>query len=221
MAKVVAYIRVSTDKQDVANQRYEILAKANSARLGEVAFVEDAVSGRRPWQERKMGALLDGLVEGDVLIVSEISRLGRSVLEIFEILSISVRRGIRVVAVKNDWELSGRIESKVVAMAYGMAAEIEADLIRQRTHAALDARKRALAKDGYFISKAGNRVTSLGRPRGPGRSKLDAHRDSIVEDLKSGVKRYVVAARYGSTPANLRNWLKKNSLDAVGKARKE
>ena len=215
--KVLAYIRVSTDRQDVENQRYEILKKANSLGLGPVEFVEETISGRKSWQDRGIGVAVKALGEGDVLIVSEISRLGRSMLEIFEVLSILARQKVRIYSVKNDWELSGGIQSKVIAMAYSLAAEIEADLIRQRTTAALNTRKRKLETDGFFISKAGRRVTSLGRPKGPGKSKLDEHRTAIVHDLESGMKRYAVAGRYGTSTSNLWNWLKQNGLQDVGK----
>lgn len=215
--KTLAYIRVSTDRQDVDNQRLEILALANSKGLGQVVFIEETVSGRKPWRERAVFEGLSSLAAGDALVVSELSRLGRSMLEIMEILSVATTRGVRVFAAKGDWALDGSIQSKLVAMCFSMAAEIERDLIRQRTSAALDTRKRMISDQGHFISKAGNRVTSLGRPRGPGQSKLDKVRDRVIEELGHGVKRIVVAERYGTTPANLRNWLAKRGLGHLGK----
>jgi DNA invertase Pin-like site-specific DNA recombinase len=201
--KAAAYIRVSTDKQDVDNQRLEILELVNQKGLGTVTFTDETVSGRKTWRDRKLGGLLDDLTRGDALVVAELSRLGRSMLEIMEILSVSTQKGIKVYAAKGDWALDGSLQSKVVAMCFAMAAEIERDLISQRTRAALQTRKA--------------RGLPLGRPTGPGRSKLDKSRDRIIEDLKQGFKRYVVAQRYGTTPANLRNWLAKHGLSEVGK----
>ena len=210
--KTVGYLRVSTDLQDVDNQRLEVLRLANDRGLGSVEFVEEIVSGRKSWRDRELAGVLAGLGKGDVVIVAELSRLGRSMLEIMEILSIATRAGVVVYAVKGEWVLDGSLQSKVVALAFSMASEIERDLIASRTRAAL-ATKAALLKDnGYFISKAGNKVYSLGRPPGPGASKLDEHREGIIEDLAIGVTRKRVAARLHTTEGNLRNWLRKRGL---------
>jgi len=92
----VAYIRVSTDKQDADNQRLEILRLANDRALGQVRFVEEVVSGRKSWRDREIASVLDSLKAGDALVVAEFSRLGRSMLEIMEILSIATQRGVKV-----------------------------------------------------------------------------------------------------------------------------
>ena len=118
-------------------------------------------------------------------------------LEIMEILSVAKENGIEVFAVKNNWSLNGSIESKIVAMVFSMAAEIERDLISQRTKEALKARKAIGVK--------------LGRPVGPGKSKLDKHKDEIIALLKNGSTKRVVAQRYGTTVPNLYNWIKKNN----------
>jgi DNA invertase Pin-like site-specific DNA recombinase len=117
-----------------------------------------------------------------------------------EMLSVSRQKGISIYAVKGGWELNGSIQSKVMAMAFSIAAEIERDLISKRTKEALKARKAQGIK--------------LGRPRGPGKSKLDEHRDEIIALLKNGSTKKYVAKRYGTSPPNLHNWLKKNKIDA-------
>jgi DNA invertase Pin-like site-specific DNA recombinase len=132
---------------------------------------------------------------GDTLIVSELSRLGRSMLECMEILSIAAQIGVNVYAVKGNWQLDNSIQSKIVAMAFSMAAEIERDLISQRTKEALAARK-----------QAGQR---LGRSKGSGKSKLDQYRLEIEALLANGSKQSFIAARYGTTESNLSNWLQK------------
>jgi DNA invertase Pin-like site-specific DNA recombinase len=119
-------------------------------------------------------------------------------LEIMESLSVAKQKGIFIYAVKGGWELNGTIRSKVMAMAFSIAAEIERDLISARTKEALKARKAAGVK--------------LGRPKGPGRSKLDQHRDEIVAFLNNGSPKAWVARKYGTTRTNLYNWLQKNHL---------
>jgi len=109
-------------------------------------------------------------------------------------------KGIYIYAVKGEWELNGTIQSKVMAMVFSIAAEIERDLISSRTKEALKARKAA--------------GIQLGRPRGPGKSKLDEHREEIIALLKNGSSKTFVAKRYRSTIVNLYNWLKKNKIDA-------
>ncbi|MBU2551696.1 MAG: recombinase family protein, partial [Proteobacteria bacterium] len=105
MPKTVAYIRVSTDRQDVDNQRLEILNLVNERGLGKAGFVEETVSGRQSWRERKLAQVIEGLAEGDNLVVAELSRLGRSMLEIMEILAVLAGRGVHVYAAKGGWAL--------------------------------------------------------------------------------------------------------------------
>jgi len=196
--KCVAYLRVSTDAQDLEKNRADILVMANAKGLGWVDFVEEKVSGTKNWKERKIKQAIDDLGQGDTLIVPELSRLGRSMLEIMEILSIAKEKGIHVHAVKGNWSLNGDIQSKIIGMVFAMAAEIERDLISARTKEALRARKAA--------------GVTLGRPRGPGKSKLDNYQPEIEALLKNGATQTFIAKRYGTTPANLSNWIKKSGL---------
>jgi DNA invertase Pin-like site-specific DNA recombinase len=115
-----------------------------------------------------------------------------------EILSIALDRGIQIFAIKGNWQLDQSIQSKIVAMAFSMAAEIERDLISQRTTEALRARKAA--------------GKPLGRPKGPGKSKLDQFRPEIEALLVNGSTQKFIAQRYHTTEANLHNWMKKNGL---------
>ena len=142
--------------------------------------------------------ILDEAKKGDRVIVSELSRLGRSMLECMEILSIATEKGVAIYAIKGSWQLDKTIQSKIVAMAFSMASEIERDLISKRTTEALKARKAAGVK--------------LGRPKGPGKSKLDIYRVEIEALLANGATQKFIAQRYGSTEANLHNWLKKLGL---------
>ena len=198
--KTVAYLRVSTIDQDTEKNKNEILKLANDKDFGKVQFIEEKVSGKKSWKERKIKLIIDDLKEGDRLIVPELSRLGRSMLEIMEMLSIAKDKGIYIYAVKGGWELNGTIQSKVMAMAFSIAAEIEHDLISKRTKEALKARKAQGIK--------------LGRPKGAGKSKLDKHREEIIALLKNGSTKKYVAKKYGTTSPNLINWIKKNNIDA-------
>lgn len=199
--QTIAYLRVSTTDQDLEKNKFEILQLANAKGLGQVQWVEETVSGRISWRKRRIAAVLDRLRAGDDLIVSELSRLGRSMLECMEILSISAQKGIHLHAVKGNWQLDDSIQSKIVAIAFSMAAEIERDLISQRTKEALATRKEMGVR--------------LGRPRGVGKSKLDPYQPEIDALLANGSTQKFIAQRYGTTEANLSRWLKKHQLRRV------
>ena len=149
------------------------------------------------WKARKIKQIIDDLSKGDRLIVPEFSRLGRSMLEIMEMLSILKDKEVNVYAVKGNWELNGSLQSKIMAMVFSIASEIERDLISKRTKEALRARKVAGVK--------------LGRPKGAGKSKLDEYREEIVALLRNGSSKKFVADRYGTSQVNLYNWINKNS----------
>lgn len=196
--RTIAYLRVSTAEQDIEKNKSDILRLANEKELGKVEWVEEQASGRISWRKREIAHVLDTLQPGDNLVVSELSRLGRSMLECMEILSISSQKQINIYAVKGNWQLDQSIQSKIMAMAFAMAAEIERDLISQRTKEALAARKRAGMK--------------LGRPKGSGKSKLDKYRPEIEALLETGSTQRYIAGRFNTTESNLSRWMKKHGL---------
>jgi DNA invertase Pin-like site-specific DNA recombinase len=197
----IAYLRVSTIDQDLEKNKFQILQLANDKGLGRVQWVEEKVTSRVSRHKRQIATILDQLQRGDNLIISELSRLGRSMLECMEILSIASQKGIHIYAVKGNWRLDNSIQSKIVAMAFSMAAEIERDLISQRTKEALAAKKKAGVK--------------LGRPRGVGKSKLDQYRPEIEALFANGSTQKFMAKRYGTTEANLSRWIKRYGLKRV------
>lgn len=203
MPKTFGYLRVSTTDQDLDKNKADILLLANNKELGQVKFVEEKASGRISWKKRKIADLISSLQKGDSIIVSELSRLGRSMLECMEILSIATQEGINIFSVKGSWQLDGSIQSKIIAMAFSMAAEIEKELISQRTKEALREKKRLGIK--------------LGRPKGPGKSKLDKFELEIEALLANGSTQKFIAERYDTTPANLSNWLKKRRAEGKSK----
>ena len=196
--KALGYLRVSTADQDLDKNKAEILQLANERDLGKVHWVKETASGRVAWRKRKIAQVLEQAQRGDTILISELSRLGRSMLECMEILSIAMTRGINLYAVKGNWQLDQSIQSKVIAMAFSMAAEIERELISQRTREALRVKKAAGMK--------------LGRPKGPGKSKLDAFRPEIEALLANGSTQKFIAQRYHTTEANLHNWMKKRGI---------
>jgi len=196
--KTIAYLRVSTIDQDIEKNKAAILHLANSRQLGHVRFVEEKVSGKISWRNRKIAEILASTQKGDNIIVSELSRLGRSMLECMEILSIASQKGINIYAIKGNWQLDSSIQSKIIAMAFSMAAEIERDLISKRTREALQVKKLNGMK--------------LGRPKGIGKSKLDTYKIEIAALLKNGATQKFIAGRYHTTEANLHQWMKKHDI---------
>ena len=198
MSKTYAYIRVSTDKQDLQNQKYAILEYVNKKKLGSVEFVEESVSGKVSWKNRKLKDLIDDLKSGDNLIVAELSRLGRSMLEIMELLSILLRKGVNIYVIKGNYELKDDIQSKVLTFAFSLSSEMERELISQRTKEAL-AKRKAKGK-------------KLGRPKGSYSSKLDEKKEYIEELLDKGVSISSIAKILGVHYHTVRNYVKTRGL---------
>ena len=172
---IYGYIRVSTDKQTVENQRYEINQFCNRQEMVIEKWIEETISGAKNVEDRKLGKLLKRMKKGDILICSELSRLGRNLLMIMGILNECMNKDIQVWTIKDSYRLGSDINSKVLAFAFGLSAEIERNLISQRTKEAL-ARKRA---EGVV----------LGRPKGrkSSKTKLTGKEQKIKELLDKKV----------------------------------
>lgn len=169
------YIRVSSDKQTVENQRFEIRRFCEAQKLTVDGWIEETISGTRDYSARRLGRLLKKVGSGDLIICSELSRLGRNLFMIMEILNICMNKGCRVWTIKDRYRLGDDIPSKVLAFAFGLSAEIERNLISQRTKEAL-ARKKA---EGIV----------LGRPKGavsqPEKLKL-FHKKELIRSMLTG-----------------------------------
>jgi len=197
--KTIGYLRVSTQEQDLEKNKADILQWANEKGLGPVKWIEEKVSGTKDWRKRELGKLVNSLKSGDWLVTPEFSRLARSTLQILEILSELKKKGVNVYVIKGAQHVNGTIESKVFLTMMSLFAEIERDLISARTKEGLKARVEQGVK--------------LGRPKGPGKSKLDQFRPEIEALLKNGSRIGFIAKRYQVTSATLINWIKKNEID--------
>ena len=193
---VIGYIRVSSAKQTLEHQHFEIEQFAKKHDLNIDNWVEEKISSRKALKNRKLGELLENLQENDILISCEISRLGRNMLMIMSILNYCVQKGIRIYTIKDNFELSDNINSKIIAFAFALASEIERNLISQRTREALAAKKMAGMK--------------LGRPPGTSVkvSRLLSDLPSVRRRLLEGESLVRIAKAYGIHRNTLSHYLK-------------
>lgn len=201
---IYGYIRVSSDKQTVENQRFEIGQFADQKNINIGGWIEETISGTKNYDKRKLGKLLRKVQAGDLIICSELSRLGRSLFMIMDILNICMNKNCKVWTVKDGYRLGDDIQSKVLAFAFGLSAEIERNLISQRTREAL-ARKRA---EGVV----------LGRPVGstrPQSFKLYGKDDQIARCMDRGMSQVKIAKKLGVHRITLASFIKANGIAAI------
>ena len=175
MGKIVAYLRASTDKQDLNHQKLELLEFARKKSLSIDEFIEITISSRKNSKQRRIDELLCMLNDGDILLVTELSRLGRSTAEVITIVNSLAKRNIRVIVLKQNLDISQQdINSKVTLTLFSLFSELERDLISLRTKEALASKKR----QGQI----------LGKPKGTiQKSKFDKHAEKIKELLDYGL----------------------------------
>jgi len=195
-----AYLRVSTDEQDVNNQKHGILEYANGHGMAGLVFVEDVASGKLDWQKRKIGELLLGQCKaGDTVVFAEISRMARSTLQVLEILRHCVDGGINVHVAKQKMILDGSMQARITATVLGLAAEIEREFISMRTKEALAKRK----AEGV----------QLGRPKGPAeRVMLDDKAGQIMDYLAKKISKRDIARLLECSPSTLYAWLRRRGV---------
>lgn len=197
---IYGYIRVSTDKQTVENQRYEINNFCERQEILVNKWIEETISGAKNVDDRKLGKLLKKMKKGDILICSELSRLGRNLLMIMGVLNECMNRDIQVWTIKDNYRLGSDINSKVLAFAFGLSAEIERNLISQRTKEAL-ARKRA---EGVI----------LGRPVGSksSKTKLTGQEKKIQELLDKKVSYSAIGRILGVHRLTVSSFVKRENF---------
>ena len=195
---IYGYIRVSSDKQSVENQRYEINNFCKRERFEIDGWIEETISGTRGYNDRQLGKLLRKVRRGDLIICAELSRLGRNLFMIMEILNLCMTKECKVWTIKDNYRLGEDIQSKVLAFAFGLSAEIERNLISQRTREALARRK----AEGV----------PLGRPRGkrnsPGKYKLSGKESLIATLLQKGVPKSEIARKCKVERSTLNRFIK-------------
>lgn len=178
---IYGYIRVSTDRQTVENQRFEIRKFCERQNLKIDGWIEETISGTKAYSKRALGKLLNKVKKDDLIICAELSRLGRNLFMIMEILNICMTKECRVWTIKDNYRLGDDIQSKVLAFAFGLSAEIERNLISQRTKEAL-ARKR---EEGVTLGRPVGRFSS--------RTKLSGKEEAIRQMLDAGMKKTKIA----------------------------
>jgi DNA invertase Pin-like site-specific DNA recombinase len=198
---IYGYLRVSTDEQDSNNQKLGVCKKAESLGLSvDDWIIDDGISGTKEPEKRLLGKLMKKLQKGDVIITSELSRLGRKLFMIMRILEFCMLHDVKVYTVKDGYELGDNIQSKVLAFAFGIAAEIERDMISQRTKEAL-ARKRL---EGVILGRPKGRRTS------PDKLKLSSKTVLINALLNEGVSQRKIAKICKVDRNTLARFLKNN-----------
>ena len=194
---IYGYIRVSTDQQSTSNQKFEINRYAASHNIQIDKWVEETISSRKPLNKRKLGSLLAELKDGDILISTEISRLGRSLLEVMGILQHCLAQNCQIWTLKEHYKLGSDIASKVLAFAFGLSAEIERQLISERTKMSLD--------------KLKSQGKHLGRPFGAKSKslKLSKNTKKVKDLIAKGLPKAQIARLLGVDKLTLYRFLKK------------
>lgn len=197
MAKIYGYLRVSTDKQNIDNNKNEI--KLNALNMGfnhEIVWVSETVSGSKHWKKRQLGELINQFNEGDIFITSEVSRIGRSMLQILEFITECSKKKVSIYCTKGGFKIDDSIESQASIFALSLSSQIERNLISERTKAALKTRK----ENGII----------LGRPKG--KLKLDKYTNEIKELIDTGVKYKAIAEKYNVSQNTMSKFIKDKQL---------
>jgi len=199
---IFGYVRVSTKEQSYEYQKNQILQYANENKLGHVEFVEDVASGAKKWQTRAIGELvIHRMQEGDILLVNEFSRLGRSLLDILEILKTLKEKNCEVHIVREKMVIGDDISSKLMVFMFSLVSEIERDLIKSRV------------KEGVQNHIKSNPDKSWGRPKGKlYKSKLDDKKEHIIELLNKGLSKASIAKMLDINYQTLNSYIKTREL---------
>ena len=192
---IYAYLRVSSDKQTIKNQKFEILNYADTKKLTIDKWVEETISSSKPIEDRELSTLIGLLKKDDILLISELSRLGRNLMEVMGILHDCMEKNVKVHTIKEKYELGNNIESQVLAFAFSLSAQIEKQLISQRT-------KEALSR----LKSEGKR---LGRPKGSlsKETKLSGKEKEIKELLDKKVSISAISRIYGVHRITVKNFV--------------
>jgi len=195
---VYAYLRVSTKEQNSQYQKDAILNYANENQYVPVTFINETISGAKSYKNRELGRLLNSLKTDDILLVNEFSRLGRSLLDILEIIKVINEKKVHLIIVRDNLKIADDVNSKLLTTVFGIVTEIERDLLKSRV------------KEGLETAKA--RGVKLGRKKGISKSKLDPHKSQIQEYLDKGISKSNIAKLLGVNSQTLYSFIKKYNL---------
>ena len=190
---IYGYCRISTNHQQVCNQRHEIQIFADKNNIKIDKWIEETISSKEALSNRKLGKILKKLKKGDILIASELSRLGRNLLEVMGILQNCLEKDCQIWTLKENYRLGADIQSKVLAFAFSLASEIERQLISERTKNSLQ----RLKDEGKH----------LGRPYGFSYKKLQKKHNKIKELLDKNVSKSEIARLMGCTWSTLNRYI--------------
>lgn len=193
---IYAYIRVSTDMQTYSSQEFEIKRYCETNNITIDKWITESVSGTTAIEKRTLGKTIRKMAKGDLLICTEISRLGRNMLMIMSILNLCAGKGIAIHTIKDNFDLSENINSKIIAFAFALAAEIERNLISQRTKEALAVKKLEGVKLGRPCGSSSKRVTVCNEI------------DKILKMIDDNIPLEKIARKFGIHRNTLRRYIK-------------
>jgi len=195
---IFGYLRVSTKDQNTQYQKDMMLNYANENSYVPITFIDETMSGAKSYKNRALGNLLNKLSTGDILLVNEFSRLGRSLLDILEIIKVINEHDAQLIIVRDKLIIGDDMSSKLLTTMFGIVAEIERDLLKSRV------------KEGLDAAKA--RGVKLGRKPGPAKSKLDPHKNLIQEYLDKEISKASIAKLLGVNKQTLYSFIKKYKM---------
>lgn len=201
-----AYLRVSTDEQSVENQKHGISDYLAKSGIESCEWYADTETGRSPWKKRKLADILQICTSGDLLIISEITRIERSTLGVLSFLQAAAEKGLRVYVSKNHQMLNDGAQARAMAVLYALFGEMEGDIIRQRTREAMDRRR----KSGKPLGRQVGQVVKL---------KLEQHAADIIKFRSKGLSMTAIAKLCDCSTPTVKRWLKRslaaNKMDPI------
>ena len=197
---IYGYIRVSTDKQTVQNQKLAIKEYARTNRLHNIKWFSETISGTKNYRKRKIGELMDIVAENDIIIITELSRLGRSMFMILEMIQFFIHKKVKVIAIKEGFIIEDNIQSKVLIFAFSLSAELERTLLSERTKLGLE--------------RARKQGKQIGRRKGqnPKKYKLTGKKAFIKKELEKGRSKRSLAIELNVRWTTLNEFVKRNRL---------
>lgn len=195
-----AYIRVSTSYQTVQNQKLAIREYAKYHRIRKINWIAETISGTKQPEKRKLGELLSKVQKDDVIIITELSRLGRTMTMILNVLQSLLDKGVKVIAIKEGFELGDNIQSKVLAFAFGLSAELERTLLSERTKLGLE--------------RARKQGKQIGRKKGQKskKYKLTGKRAYIIRQRENGISKSELARKLNVSWVTLNKFMIKYKI---------